>query len=524
MSNKTLTENILTPQSVGDIFNYISNIMPDPDKILRENGYNYAKFRDLIKEPFFDGVWEKRIGNLVRNKFYFIPPDESSINKDIVTYFENWFNKQNLHTFYSGFLDAVLFGYSPNEIIYRNEKYGSRDIWGIKSVEQKPQEWIGFNDDGIPMKRKGFFQYEDLEDYKFIITRHYNTYINPYGKKMVSILFWMLVFKKGGWRFFTIFIEKFGGASAFSAIPEAKYQDSDFRDDVLNSLDELCSGGVGVFPEGCETTLIESKDKGGSSELYKTYIEMIDKNISICILGETLSTSQGETGARAATQVHNEVRKEKSDIDMSIVEPAINQIIKYFSILNFGVTDTIPVFIFEREAELNLKLVERDEKLVKTYNIEFDEEYVEVNYGIDRKYFKKKEVQTHVKEPLNSFKKQFADDFSNESKEDKQLKKEDKLLNEFGKKQAVKFQDAYNTIIDEIIDSIEDVSDTNQIFSSIMKKYPELNFDEITGIIDNVRFASSQIGAYSENRDSKKKSSLLALFSTFFQKMNLMIK
>lgn len=505
IENEKMMEHVLTPQSVGEFFRYISEILPDPDKILREKGYNYNFFRELLKEPFFDGVWEKRIGNLIRRNYYFIPPDESAQNVAIAGYFDSWMRKQNLHSLMSGFLEAVLFGYAPHEIIYRSEKLSGKEIWGIDSVSVKPQNWIGFDTDGTAKKRIGFSSFAELDPCKFVIARHGETYANPYGKKLISIIFWMLIFKKGGWRFFTLFIEKFGGAMAHSEISESKYEDDDFRKKVLEALDTLTSAGVAVFPEGSKTTVLESQQKTGSNELYKTYIDMCDKNIAICVLGETLSTSQGETGAKAATVVHNEVRKEKTDIDMGIVEPCMNMIVKYFSFLNYGVTDNIPVFMFERDRELNTALADRDEKLVKTYNIEFTAEYVEKHYKIDRKYFSKK--STESTQSFNNVSPLLKRSFSAVSGEEKQILKDDKLINEFAGSQAGKSQNAVDTLIDEIVESIDDISDENAVFCAIMKKYPDLNFSEITSIIENIRYVASQVGAFSERATSKKKSS-----------------
>lgn len=329
------------------------------------------------------------------------------------------------------------------------------------------------------------------------------------------------MFKKGGWRFWTIFLEKFGGAMAFSKIPENKYEDESFKDSILESLDKLCSGGVGIFPEGVDTEVIEARSKEGTGALFRDYKNAIDKEISICVLGETLSTMQQETGARAATQVHNEVRKEKSDIDMSIIEPVINQLIEYFAILNYGKINNLPYFLFQRET--NEKLIDRDLKLKQTYNIKFNKQYVIDNFDIDEKYLDEDYTPEENNFSLQNKSKRFEKENKKINKDEKRILKDNELINEFAGQMAGKFQKSVDKIIDELVDtldSVTDLKDENKVFKAIIEKYKDLDFSEIVEIIDNVRYAVSQIGCASE---SKKKTMglfqrLLTSLKSIFQK------
>lgn len=514
--NEELFKHILN--NSDNLFRYISDILPDPDEIFKSKGYNYDFFRNLLKDPFFDGVWEKRVCNIVRNNFYFVNPDGTKENEETIEYLKNYLNRENLHSLFGGFLESVLFGFSVSEIIWQLESFNNKNIFGVKEIVKKPQEWISFDKDNNPVKKRDS---KKLEEYKFLIARHFAEYTNPYGKKLASILFWLLVFKKGGWRFWTIFLEKFGGASAFSNIPENKYEDESFKESILESLDKLCGGGVGVFPEGVETQIIESKNKEGSGSLFKDYINTIDKNISICVLGETLSTMQQETGAKAATQVHNEIRKEKTDVDMSIIEPIVNKLIEYFAILNYGKSNNLPYFLFQRET--NEKLIDRDSKLRQTYNIKFNKQYVIDNFDIDEKYLDDDYVSGENNFSLQNNSKKFEKKIEKINKDEKRILRDNELINEFAGKMTGKFQKGVDKIIDELIDSLDsvtDLTDENKVFKAIIEKYKDLDFSEIVEIIDNVRYAASQIGCASE---SKKKTTglfqrLLTSLESIFQK------
>ena len=521
MNETDFSKHFLTRDTFFQTFEYISDILPDPDKILREKGYDYDFFRDLLKEPFFDGLWEKRVTAICREKYTFIPTDEKNEkSKKIAEYFNQKFKKMNRIKLFNDILECILFGYSVLEIIYEPKKtdFSESLIWDIKEAVGKPPEWFGFDKNNRLVINNLYnfstLSQNELPPFKFVLTQYFDSYMNPYGKKLASILFWLLVFKKGGWKFWTIFNEKFGGAYAKAEIPENRYEDKKFVNEVLKSLDDLVTGGVAVFPEKIKVEVVESKDKGSTKDLFQSYLQEIDKILMVRVLGETYTTTQNSTGAKSATVVADDIRKERIDLDKMLIEPAINKMLEFFSIVNFDDKNICCNFEFEKERELNNDKLERDVTLIDKFNIEFTDKYIEDNYTltIGRDFIRKekqvlnddlipvveeKNPDTKDKKKDNFKKISFADWFKKlfKNKDEKQIIKDNKLLSEYESQKANKFQRATDILIDDILSDIENIDTFEKFTEKIINKYPTLKLEDIAVIFDNVRFVASQIGA-----------------------------
>jgi len=532
MINDDFSKHFLTRDKFFLAFEYISDILPDPDKILREKGYDYDFFRDLIKEPFFDGLWEKRVTAICREKYSFLPIDEKNqMSLKIAAYFTEKFKKISRLQLFNDILDCILFGYSVLEIVYEPKKTDltSEIIWDIKEIVGKPCEWFGFDKENRLVINNYLNFYvgdkKELPPYKFVLTQYFNSFVNPYGKKLASILFWMLVFKKGGWKFWTIFNEKFGGAYAKAEIPENRYEDKKFVSDVLTSLDNLVTGGVAVFPEKIKVEVVESKDKGSSKDLYQSFLHEIDRTISVRILGENYTTVQGENGSRSAAEVADDIRKERIDLDKMLIEPAINTIISYWQTVNFSSGIEGCYFEFEKQKELNKDKLERDILLLNNFKLEFTDEYIEKNYNLvnGRDFVRNLNDGLTTEESDDGTSDDNPDDKTNEdinnkpqpkkkdknkqfalfrlfnklfsSKEERIIKKDNKLMNEFESKNAGKLQQATDILIDDILSGIDDVDTFEKFTEKIINKYPTLKLEDIAVMFDNVRYVASQIGA-----------------------------
>ncbi|HVO75856.1 MAG TPA: DUF935 family protein [Ignavibacteriaceae bacterium] len=80
----------------------------------------------------------------------------------------------------------------------------------------KPQEWFIFTKENELRLRKYvngsyiFEESEKLPEYKFILTQYQPTYINPYGEKVLSRVYWLVTFKRRGVEFWQLMMEKYG--------------------------------------------------------------------------------------------------------------------------------------------------------------------------------------------------------------------------------------------------------------------------------------------------------------------------
>jgi phage gp29-like protein len=144
--------------------------------------------------------------------------------------------------------------------------------------------------------------------------------------KVFSKCYWPATFKKNGFRWWTVFVEKYGGAFLYGKYPNNA--GSQFKAELLAALENMIADAVAIAPEGSEITIESLANKGSVSTVHSEYIEAANKEISKAVLGQTLTTDIGKAGSCAAAQAHNLVREDLAAPnigtaqDMRVFQPA----------------------------------------------------------------------------------------------------------------------------------------------------------------------------------------------------------
>lgn len=145
-----------------------------------------------------------------------------------------------------------------------------------------------------------------------------------------------VIYKRGGFGDWSQFAEMFG-----MPFREMVYDDYDeaTRKKLEQGLQEWGSAGYSLHPRSAELKIHPTGGSTGSNEVYDRLIAACDASISKTILGNTLTTEQGENGARSLGEVHKEVEDAKTASDkqfiLSILNTKFRAILKRFG---FNVT------------------------------------------------------------------------------------------------------------------------------------------------------------------------------------------
>jgi hypothetical protein len=84
------------------------------------------------------------------------------------------------------------------------------------------------------------------------------------------------------------------------------------------------SNAVYIHPKDSDLKLIESGNKSGSSELYKTFADYWDSQISIRVLGNTLTTDAKQNGTQSLGTVHKEEEEDMNADDREFILDILN--------------------------------------------------------------------------------------------------------------------------------------------------------------------------------------------------------
>lgn len=317
-------------------FNLVLKRLPNPDAVLRKTGKGYETLRLLLSEGQVSTCVQSRKAATLGKKWRICleSPDD-----DREKFYENLLKKINLTNLISDILNAPLFGFQPVEVIWGYED----GLVLPQRAEAKPQEWFFYGKDkNLRLKLKGHSDgyIIDPAERKFLIPQHNTDYLNPYGQALLSLCFWDVAFKKGGLQFWLKFLEKY-------AVPYfiGKYEpgaSDEQKEEILATLVKMVQDAVAAIPNDSSVEIIEASGKSASAEIFKDFIEEMNKNISKNILGQTLTTEQGDTGSYALGKVHNQVREDIIESDIRLVEETLNTLLLWVHELNFN-DDNPPV-------------------------------------------------------------------------------------------------------------------------------------------------------------------------------------
>ncbi|MFZ1288854.1 MAG: DUF935 family protein [Melioribacteraceae bacterium] len=355
--------------------------IPDPDKILADNGYDYSIYRDLLSDPHLWSVIQQRKAQ-VNQMGWTLEIDKSDpLFNELIDLLENI----QLNKVIDQILDCTLYGFDVEEIRYDIIKNKIVPI----ELNQKPAEWFIFSNENELKLRKianGSYIFEEgisLPEYKFILSQHKGNYQNPYGEKLLSKVYWPITFKKASVDNWEKLLNEHGVPYI---VAKHKSNATEPEKDILeDTLTELLADHIGIASEDTNIEFLEST-KYNAGDLFKNMVETLNIEISKAILTVTLTTEIGSTGSYKAAQIHRDMLEMIGLQDKKIVERAINKLIEYYIILNYGKKDKYPKIVLEKKEGIVDATIERD-KTLKEMGINFTKDYFIRRYNLQNEDF-----------------------------------------------------------------------------------------------------------------------------------------
>ncbi|MBU1679134.1 MAG: DUF935 domain-containing protein [Bacteroidetes bacterium] len=353
--------------------------LPDPDKILQANNYNYEIYRDLLTDPHLAAAIQQRKMQVLQMGW------EVGGNENLIKETIDIIQNLDLQRIISDMLDAVYFGYAVGEIDW---KLIDGKLVPI-NIKSKPQEWFIFDKDNklrLRLRKNGsyiFEEGEELPEYKFIINQYQPTYVNPYGSKLLARCYWPVTFKRAGIEQWHLLSEKFGLPSivGFYAIGATEEE----KEELLDSITDMLEENVAVMKTGTEISFKENP-KYEIGQLFEKLCEFHNNEISKAILTVTLTVDIGTAGSYGATEVHKEMLGNLGIADKKLVELGLNKLLRYYVDLNYGVeAETVKIKFQRKETIINES--EQRDKILSEIGVKFNKIYFQKRYNLSEEEF-----------------------------------------------------------------------------------------------------------------------------------------
>jgi phage gp29-like protein len=194
---------------------------------------------------------------------------------------------------------------------------------------------------------------------------------------------WYWLFKKFGVKDWSIFLERYGIPPRLGKYGPAA--DAKERAELWDALINLGKDHAAIFPDNSTIELLETKGRSGAAtgDPHQGMLDYCDAQINIAISGSTMSTTQGDRGARSAKEAFGAEEQQQTEFDCERLSETLRQQLAAPIVhLNLGLDWPVPQlrFLFEEDEDLGARS-ERDERIHGMgYPIAMS--YVEETYGI----------------------------------------------------------------------------------------------------------------------------------------------
>jgi phage gp29-like protein len=458
---------------------YTDLYLPDPDIVLQKLGRGLEAYRELLPDAHMTSIVGSRKAG-VKSLFWKIEANDAP--EDEFRLIDEIFQNLKITDLIDEILDAPLFGYQPIEITWTSKN--GRIVPGV--IQGKPPEWFVFDDDNqLRFRSASSVVGELLPPGKFLLATHGATYANPYGKKLLSSCFWPVMFKKGGIKFWTQFVERFGGAFAIGKYPRGA-QTTEI-DDLATMLVSLLQSAVAAVPDDASVEIIESAGKSASGDMHNAYCDFFNAEMSKAIIGQTLTTEAGSSGSYALGGVHATVRQDIIDSDAILVTTVFQQLISLTHMLNFG-GDKMPKFKFWSEDGVDKTQAERDSTLTATGQIRFRKKYFKKTYGFEDDDF---DVVTGGTTAINQSNIPEPSEFREREPAPRSRDEVDMLTDNLNPEQL---QKEMQGILKPIIELIEKGQDYKQIMEELVTTYDGMSNDALIELLERAFFVAEVWG------------------------------
>ena len=340
-------------------FNKLGSVRQNVDVILRtqtpkNQDYNYpwGLFEEVLDlDPHVASVVEVRKTGVTSLPWLVQPGDDSERGAMIAQWCEWWLSEIGQREYFidGGFkhdrldlLDAIPLGVSVMEI-----------KWALNSgflvperLYHRPLRQFRFGwDDGLRLVTgPGDYEGTLMPERKFLVFTPYTRYENPYGIPALRRVFFYTLFKRTGFRFWSVYLDKFGSPTIIAKHPKnATKTEKDKVYEVIYSYQQ--ETGI-LIPEDFAFELLEARRAGDAS--YEAFLDACNREISKGILGQNLTT-EVKGGSYAAANVHLQIRADILESDAGLEMDAWNRLFRWAVDLNFAQPRIYPEFVVKTE-------------------------------------------------------------------------------------------------------------------------------------------------------------------------------
>lgn len=332
--------------------------------------------RILQDDQVFSTVQQRRMAVVSRSWNVLPGDDKDPRSVEAADRFSETLTRIGWDRITSKMLMAIFYGYAVAEVIWQ-PRDGLLDIGTIKVRHARR---FRYTDKGeLRLITRTAAQGEILPPRKFwAFAAGGSDDDECYGRGLAEWLYWPVLFKRNGLRFWNTFLDKFGAPTAIG-----KYRPGTPRGDIDKLLETLMAiatdSGVAI-PEGMAIELLQATRSGTAD--YATLCRYMDGAISKVVLSQTMTTDDGSSKAQSETHAGVKLEVIKSDADL--LSDSFNGDdgpARWWTDINYGPDVAAPVVHRDCEEEADTMAEAKTDQVLKGLGWERDDESFREKYG-----------------------------------------------------------------------------------------------------------------------------------------------
>ena len=330
--------------------------------------YNRARLYDMyfsafLTDPHLIGIKRKRLVGACRTPIEFVINNkpEDTVNAVLK---QPWFRR-----FRKEVVESELWGFSLFQFYLDSDGNVNYDCIPRKHYDPVKQVVLRYQSD---------VDGEPVDSFS-------NTLVvgeDPRGLGLMSAIMPYVLYKRGNMGDWAQFCQIFG-----MPIREYTYDagDEEARKRLIEDARRQGANAVYIHPKDSALNIIESGNKTGSSDLYKDFTAECDSQMSIAMLGNTLTTDAKATGTQALGTVHQEEEDEIKEEDEALILSVLNspKMFRILQALGLNVEGGEFRFIEAKNIDKTVQL-QAVTQLTEKLGLPIDDDYLYDTFDIEK--------------------------------------------------------------------------------------------------------------------------------------------
>lgn len=297
-----------------------SGLIQSRDSVLMDVlGGNLELYREILRDETVKTALQQRQLAVTSKEWAVDPGGDAAIDKEAAEFVKAQLERIGWDRVTTRMLFGVFYGYAVAELLY-DVTPESRIGW--RAIKVRDRRRFSFNAGGELrlLTRENMIEGEPCDStYFWSFNAGADNDDEPYGLGLAHWLYWPVLFKRNGIKFWLVFLEKFGQPTPVGKFP-AGTSDPD-KQRLLDALTAIHTDSAVVIPDGMTAELLEAARSGTAD--YAVLCRFMDDAIVKVIIGQTASTD-GTPGKLGSENLRSEVRDDIVKADADLVCESLN--------------------------------------------------------------------------------------------------------------------------------------------------------------------------------------------------------